>query len=811
MANTDDENRPQAHSPGHSNVGNNEIAQAVDQVNDQLQDAVLNEDGRQLEEPMEQVRGCLRELWRECLEGIVVTCRSAVLEKVRNVSQAKLSYITDVVQDSVRVAVAGVEERISSAPDTEAEKLLREMDMTAVELRQILIGTSEKVSILRELCCLLQCSETELTTVVTKQHTALLRLQKQLRQLQDYHSSPSSSKLDEEVRRVQQRSEPSGRNSSYMKRIACSLRNACDKSSLQAHHVTNESKERSVGPQMVPKLVLEPPSPECSTRHSPVHSSGESVITSAPSTSIASGTSCRTSGCSGQSSNVLASLREVLKAQCLTDVVKYNGRNSLGDFVRMMDFKYPSTVWNDSDRRDIMVNLLEGQAKMLYKTLPKAVKEGSYEGIVRELRAARNNPCERLQLLEQWDTLRKKDGETVSDLCFRMEKLSRKLHADDDRDFLLGSKLHQCLSHWKDSYHLLTELDRHEGEIYQAVKKAALRLERTQQTQSREQRGARRQFSDRTPKPWRKEEKFESRVEPQSANKGKEPSSRRCFKCNELGHYASKCRKLVGKGNDGNAAAQKPSGSLQARDRRAADKSKGGSFSTCVKGWCCGIRDDTSIRNTTEAYGKPYICEVNIMNVKAKAMIDTGSIISILPLGLLKLALENGSPLDDLVTMLRDGDGRKIVDASGNEMSFLMLVATDVQVLGAGSARVQFHIQRTPDTLILLGMNALESSGIEICMDRGQASQPCQNPCGDTATATERRVIPPGATAILSISSGKKEGEQLFLSKLERIASGVCKITSGVGSLSVVNRECEPWIVDKGEELGKWSDSRRHA
>ncbi|RCN45604.1 hypothetical protein ANCCAN_08440 [Ancylostoma caninum] len=675
MANTNDENRPRAHSPAHNDVEDDGIAQAVDEVNDQLQDAALDENGRHREEPMEQ----------------------------------------------------------------------------------------------------------------------------------DDRSSPSTSKLDDEVRRAQQHRDPAGRGNSHMKSVACSLRNACDKPSLQAHHVTQESKERSVGPRMAPKSVLEQPSPECSTRHYPVHSSGESVITSSPSTSIASGTSYRTSGCSGQSSNVLASLREVLKAQCLTDVIKYNGKNSLGDFLRMMDFKYPSTVWNDSDRRDIMVNLLEGQAKMLYKTLPKAIKEGSYEGIVTELRAARNNPCERLQLLEQWDTLRKKDGETVSDLCFRMEKLSRKLHAEDDRDFLLGSKLHQCLSHWKDSYHLLTELDRHEGEIYQAVKKAALRLERTQQTQSKEQSDARRVFSDRTSKPWRKKEKFESRIELQNSNKGKEPSNRRCFKCNELGHYASKCRKLVNKGGDGNATAQKPSGSLQARDRRTVDKSRGGSFSTHVKGWCYGIRNDTSGTTTTEAYGKPYICDVNIMNVKAKAMIDTGSIISILPLGLLKLALENGSPLDDLVTMLGDGDSRKIVDASGNEMSFLMLVATDVQVLGAGLARVQFHIQKTPDTLILLGMNALKSLGIQICMNRTQDTEPCQNFCGDTATATERRVIPPGAAAILSISSGK-EGERLFLSKHERIASGVCKITSGVGSLSVVNRECEPWIVHKGEELGKWSE-----
>lgn len=171
----------------------------------------------------------------------------------------------------------------------------------------------------------------------------------------------------------------------------------------------------------------------------------------------------------------------------------------------MMDFEYPSTVWSESDRRDIVVNLLDGRAKMLYKTLPKAVKKGSYEGIVRELRAARNNPGERLQLLEQWEALRKKDGETVSDLFFRIKKLSRKLQVDDDRDFLLGSKLHQCLSHWKDSYHVVTELDRQDGEVYRAVKKAALRLERTQQTQLREQRDARRQVSERALPHWRKE------------------------------------------------------------------------------------------------------------------------------------------------------------------------------------------------------------------------------------------------------------------------------------------------------------------
>uniref|UniRef100_A0A7I4YMX4 Gag_p30 domain-containing protein n=1 Tax=Haemonchus contortus TaxID=6289 RepID=A0A7I4YMX4_HAECO len=43
-----------------------------------------------------------------------------------------------------------------------------------------------------------------------------------------------------------------------------------------------------------------------------------------------------------------------------------------------MDFKYPKSAWTDSERRDILVTLLEGQAKMLYRTLPKEVKEGPY-------------------------------------------------------------------------------------------------------------------------------------------------------------------------------------------------------------------------------------------------------------------------------------------------------------------------------------------------------------------------------------------------------------------------------------------------
>ncbi|KAK6013063.1 hypothetical protein OSTOST_21686, partial [Ostertagia ostertagi] len=146
------------------------------------------------------------------------------------------------------------------------------------------------------------------------------------------------------------------------------------------------------------------------------------------------------------SSEMWEVVKAILKAQAAVNVEKYTGKNSLSDFLRTFDIKYPRKSWSNRERRDILVTLLDGPAKLMYSNLPKGVQEGSFEDVVEALEKSRRDPCRKLKKVEEWDKLRKRDNETVEEFCYKMERISREIHSDSDRDFLLGSKLQTCLS-----------------------------------------------------------------------------------------------------------------------------------------------------------------------------------------------------------------------------------------------------------------------------------------------------------------------------------------------------------------------------
>lgn len=72
--------------------------------------------------------------------------------------------------------------------------------------------------------------------------------------------------------------------------------------------------------------------------------------------------------------------KQVFKAQSVAKMVKYDGKNSLSDFLRAIEVKYPPTVWSDRDRRGILVNHLVGSGRSTFKGLPNSVKRANSVG-----------------------------------------------------------------------------------------------------------------------------------------------------------------------------------------------------------------------------------------------------------------------------------------------------------------------------------------------------------------------------------------------------------------------------------------------
>ncbi|KAK6057644.1 hypothetical protein COOONC_04799 [Cooperia oncophora] len=209
-----------------------------------------------------------------------------------------------------------------------------------------------------------------------------------------------------------------------------------------------------------------------------------------------------------------------------------------------------------------------------------------------------------------------------------------------------------------------------------------------------------------------------------------------------MGHFARNCAKP--RDQD-----QRPRRE-EKQKRKTSDAKPQGSFSAHLEKWCgsvkSGVNDNKEKEVVTEAYGKPFTCKVNMLGMTVDAMIDTGSVVSIVPLGLLLEAKKNRVDLDSLVTMMGNGNSQKVVDASGNAMRFLMLIATEVDVQGAGRARVQ---------------------------QAGDQEQ--KNISGGIIRAAHRHVIPPGGISSVPVSGDTNEEECIFWSENDRIASGVLK------------------------------------
>ncbi|KAK6054478.1 zinc knuckle [Cooperia oncophora] len=290
-----------------------------------------------------------------------------------------------------------------------------------------------------------------------------------------------------------------------------------------------------------------------------------------------------------------------------------------------------------------------------------------------------------------------------------------------------------------------------------------------------------------------------------------EERSRKCFSCSEEGHRARKCPKPRTTAAPGKTVD--PTQKLNRHDRpqqQNPQSTNKASITTRLQEWCGTVsvpRKGSSSKS--QAYGKPSLCEVISLGIRAKALIDTGSVISIISLGTLRRAQKEGADLDSMVTMLGEVNVQDIKDASGNPMKFLQLISTNLEVQGAGKARVLMHVQDSMNETILLGTNALESLGIYITFkkpDTHLSVKSWRHSTTEEARVVARVLVPPGGTSNVNITGPILHGERVLSSSTERIGSGVCHIENGTTVVPVTNQSKQPWTLRKGDRVGCWTN-----
>uniref|UniRef100_A0A7I4XWQ3 CCHC-type domain-containing protein n=1 Tax=Haemonchus contortus TaxID=6289 RepID=A0A7I4XWQ3_HAECO len=351
---------------------------------------------------------------------------------------------------------------------------------------------------------------------------------------------------------------------------------------------------------------------------------------------------------------------------------------------------------------------------------------------------------------------------------------------------------------------MLAALDASEGTVYAEVKRVAMRLEKLQGN------------ADYIPSshPVRFQKKFIDRKSVDSQNsmelrRDGETSQPfvKCYKCGKKGHATADCRLREKPTNTGHRDNGNGGGFNRARNCAAV----GSSLVTELDRWCNSVQErGQRLEPQPQAMGKPSTCEnleMEIFGIKAKALVDTGSVISIVSVGLLKRARERGADLDAKACIVGDGRQRKLFDASGDSMSFLSEIIAEVSVKGAGTTRIHMHVQQSKDNTLLIGTNALHQLVISIQLSprAHPGMEVASEPHSNTAYADSRVIVLPGKVATVQIRSGFRNGPCVFWSENPRVESGGCLVSQGKTILSVINQGSEPWVIGRGENLGTWS------
>ncbi|VDP47241.1 unnamed protein product [Heligmosomoides polygyrus] len=247
--------------------------------------------------------------------------------------------------------------------------------------------------------------------------------------------------------------------------------------------------------------------------------------------------------------------------------------------------------------------------------------------------------------------------------------------------------------------------------------------------------------------------------------------------------------------------------------------------------WLCGAVKSTVRKDGL--VGERTMRNVNLLGLSKKALLDTGSQISIIPLEMLRAALVAGFDLNADVEEVPIEGEEAVYDASCNRMRFKGAVRLTLQLEGGAKRRIPLFVMAGGDDMIVLDTNALLILGFGITKCNGQVySQPTPpeerkdsaTSRGDmkrrekrkfasesTVTVDKRVYIRPGKTKILTMKCPHGCEEGIFWSDNDLIPDIMCTNLNSTVDITVTNGSSDARIFRAGQKIGRYEPRFDHS
>uniref|UniRef100_A0A7I5EEG1 CCHC-type domain-containing protein n=1 Tax=Haemonchus contortus TaxID=6289 RepID=A0A7I5EEG1_HAECO len=396
----------------------------------------------------------------------------------------------------------------------------------------------------------------------------------------------------------------------------------------------------------------------------------------------------------------------------------YKGKlnENFKDFVRRFRRKYQRVVMSDEILIEILGDdHLGGRAKSVFLPIPAELKRRGFEVVIEKLGKllAEDSVDGRMRAIAELREMRIRPNQEVADFCVALEKLGRKANPQgrlEDSSLEFAHILLTNLREWPEYTQLLSALHRTTPEkAYEEVKQFAFSIEL-----SKRMYGGTYEKEDRYRHWWLRAKAYSNNEE---SNVGKVSRSTEVMETRKEDKEITKQGYLeLGSGNPQNHPPRTPERSSFGgpAERKYGDSKecfKSSKFGHIAKECTQRTQTADSPKTSSPAVGKRMACWTRMLECRVPALLDTGSMISIVPVRVLARDV-------DRLELIKDDKNVPVHDAFNNRMEFMSAVRIIVELEGGRSSDVAFYIVDSCDDEVLLGTNALSDLGVDLTISQ---------------------------------------------------------------------------------------------